>query len=356
MNTLYTPTTAGVLKLKNRLVMAPMTRRRATEHGVPTDAMVRYYADRASAGLIVAEGTYPTITSRGYENQPGLESPEQIKGWSHIANAVHERGGSIVVQLMHAGRLAHPELTEGVHPLAPSAIASGTTTHVPSGKAELPVPREMSIDDIQAAKAEFVQAARNAIEAGLDGIELHGATGYLIHQFLAPNSNTRTDQYGGSPENRARFAIELLEEVSAAIGAERVGLRIAPQFTIQGVAEKDEQDMLATYLPLMAAARRLGIAYVSVITSASEEAVETLREEYNGFFILGGDFITPANKELAERLIAEEKAEAVAIGRLFISNPDLPRRFAENLELTEADGRYFYVGGERGYNDYPTAN
>ncbi|WP_456030839.1 alkene reductase [Rothia dentocariosa] len=356
MTTLFTPARAGALTLQNRMVMTALTRRRAEDDGTPTELQKRYYSQRASAGMIVTEGTFPTVDSRGYENQPGIADSDQAAGWASIFEQIHQQGGTVVMQLMHAGRVSHPELTEGVTPIAPSALAVGGTTHVPSGKAEMPVPRAMTPEDITRVKKEFVAAARRAIDAGADGVELHGAAGYLLHQFLAPDSNTRTDEYGGSPENRARFVVELLDDVAAEVGADRVGLRISPQFPIQGLTETDDAQARQTYLTVVRAAHELGIAYLSVMHNDIDHSlIQDLRATFGGFFILNSGFLAVTDRATAERIVEQNLADAVGLGRLYIANPDLPRRFAENLPLNEPDGTTFYVGGERGYIDYPFA-
>src|SRR6476659_9842522 len=219
--------------LRNRLVMAPLTRNRADAEGVPGDLAVEYYAQRASAGLIITEGTQPSAVGQGYLNTPGLHSPEQVAGWSRVATAVHERGGRIVAQLMHAGRVAHPDNKHGLETVAPSAIAAPNEMFTADGMKPHPVPRALELAEIPGVVEEFVQAARNAVEAGLDGVEVHAANGYLIHQFLAPGSNQREDEYGGSPANRARFAIEVTRAVAEAIGADRVGIRMSPSHNVQ---------------------------------------------------------------------------------------------------------------------------
>src|SRR5947209_4122110 len=263
---LFSPGTRGGPQLANRVVMAPLTRMRSGASGVPGDLVVEHYAQRAGVGLIVTEGTYPRHESQAFVGQPGIVTDEQVAGWRRVADAVHARGGRIVMQVMHGGRVTHPDVNGGRRVEAPSAIAIRGEGHTEHGKQPYPVPHALSPDEAREVLQSFVTASRRAVEeAGLDGVELHGANGYLLHEFLAPSSNQRTDVYGGSPENRARFVAEVVEAVAAAIGAGRVGLRLSPEHGIQDALEPDRDDVLATYGGLLDRLRPLGLAYLSVL-------------------------------------------------------------------------------------------
>ncbi|WP_139984299.1 alkene reductase [Nocardioides litoris] len=354
MPDLFEPLTAGAWTLPNRIVMAPLTRSRADDAGVPGDLAVEYYRQRATAGLIITEGTQPSAVGKGYTNTPGLHSPEQVEGWRRVADAVHERGGRIVAQLMHVGRVSHPDNKDGLEAVAPSALAAPGEMFTKGGMKEHPAPRALETSEIAGVVEEFAQAARNAIEAGLDGVEVHGANGYLIHQFLAPGSNERTDEYGGSPENRARFGIEVVRAVVDAIGADRVGIRLSPAHNIQGCTEDDPADVEATYAALSAAIAPLGLAYVSVLSAdPRSEAVTRIRKEFGGTFIINTGFGDVTTRESAQALLDDDLGDAVAVGRLFIANPDLPRRWETGAELNEPDPDTFYTPGAKGYTDYP---
>lgn len=355
MPDLYDELTVGAWTLPNRIVLAPLTRSRADDDGVHGDLAVDYYAQRATAGLIITEGTQPSAIGKGYTNTPGLHSPEQVEGWRRIADAVHARGGRIVAQLMHAGRVSHPDNKDGLGAVAPSALAApGEMFTKTAGMQPHPVPRALEIDEIPGVVEEYAQAARNAIEAGLDGVEVHAANGYLIHQFLAPGSNQRTDEYGGSPANRARFAIEVTRAVAEAIGADRVGIRLSPAHNIQGCTEDDPADVEATYAALTDAIAPLGLAYVSVLSADPRaETVLRIRKDFGGPFIINTGFGEVTTRESAQALLDDDLGDAVAVGRQFIANPDLPRRWATGAELNEPDPDTFYTPGAKGYTDYP---
>jgi len=352
MSDLFQPLTVKSWTLKNRLVMAPLTRNRA-EGTVPGDLNVEYYRQRAGAGLIITEGSQPSARGQGYLNTPGFHSPEQLAGWRRVADAVHGEGGLIVAQLMHAGRISHPDNTGGAEIIAPSALAAPDQMFTADGMKDYPTPRALETDEIPGAVEEYVTAARNAIEAGLDGVEVHAANGYLIHQFLAPGSNQRTDSYGGSPENQARFALEVTRAVVEAIGAERVGIRISPAHNIQGATEQDDADVEATYLALVRGIAPLGLAYLSALAEPRLELTQRLRKEFGGVLIANDGFSSVTTKESAQAILADDVADAVAVGRLFIANPDLPLRWQTDAELNEPNPDTFYGGGAEGYTDYP---
>jgi len=352
MADLFETLTAGAWTLPNRIVMAPLTRNRSVGT-VPGDLAVDYYAQRASAGLIITEGSQPSARGQGYLDTPGFHSPEQLAGWRRVADAVHANGGRIVAQLMHAGRISHPDNTGGQEIIAPSAIAAPGQIVTPSGQQDYPTPRAIDTEEIPAVIDEYVTAARNAVEAGLDGVEVHGANGYLIHQFLAPGSNRRTDEYGGSPENRARFAIEVVRAVAEAIGADRVGLRLSPAHNIQGATETDPEDVEATYAAVIEGIAPLGLAYLSVLAQPRLDLVQRLRKDFGGVFIANDGFGVVTTAAMAQALLDEDVADAVAVGRLFLANPDLPKRWQTGAELNEPNPDTFYGGGAEGYTDYP---
>ncbi len=353
MPDLFEALTVKSWELPNRLVMAPLTRNRADSDGVPGDLAVEYYSQRASAGLIISEGTQPSAVGQGYPNTPGIHSAEQVAGWRRTAEAVHAQGGRIVIQLMHAGRIAHPDNKHGLESIAPSALAAPGEMFTPDGMKPHPVPRELEHAEIPGIIADFVHAARSAVEAGADGVEVHAANGYLIHQFLAPGSNERTDEYGGSPADRARFAIEVTRAVAAAVGAERVGIRISPAHNIQGATEEDPADVAATYTTLVEAIAPLGLAYLSVLADPRLDLVQDLRTAFGGVLIANDGFGEITTRESAQEILDKDLADAVAVGRLFLANPDLPERWATGAELNEPDSDTFYGGGAEGYTDYP---
>ncbi|SCX48752.1 2,4-dienoyl-CoA reductase [Klenkia marina] len=352
---LFSPVQLGDLELANRVVMAPLTRTRSGDSGVPGDLVVEHYAQRAGLGLIVTEGTYPSHESRSYPGQPGIVTDEQASGWARVAEAVHARGGRIVMQVMNGGRVSHPAITGTDRIVAPSAIAVPGEVRTPQGKLPYPVPHALTTEEAVAVKAEFVAAARRAVDAGLDGVEVHGANGYLLHEFLGADSNTRTDVYGGSPESRARFVAEVVTEVAAEIGAGRVGLRISPQHGVQGVVEPDADDVAATYASLVDAIAPLGLAYLSVLhKEPAGELVQDLRRRFGGKFMINTGFAEPTERDEAISYVADELADVVAVGRAVIANPDLVERWVGGHPENAPDPSTFYGDGAKGYTDYPT--
>ena len=353
---LFTNYKVGNISLSNRVVMAPMTRCRAIDH-IPNDLIATYYGQRATAGLIITEGTAPSPNALGYARIPGLFNEAHVEGWKKTTEAVHQRGGKIFIQLMHTGRVSHPDnMPEGSRVIAPSAVALTQTKMYVDGQGELemPVAEEMSIDDITSTIQEYVHAARLAIEAGFDGVELHGANGYLMDQFINTASNKRTDHYGGSIENRSRFAIEVAEAVVNAIGAERTGIRLSPF----GVFNEMEifEDMEDTFVYLATQLNRLNLAYIHLVDHSAMGAPEVpaeikrkIRKVFNNTLILSGGY----DKERAENDLNEGHADLIAFGRPFIANPDLVNRMAENAERAMPDFDTFYTPGEKGYIDYP---
>lgn len=351
---LFSPLALGGLELPNRLVMAPLTRVRCGKEGIPGPLVVEHYRQRASLGLIVSEGTYPSHAGQGFPGQPGLVTSEQLKGWANVTAAVHAEGGRIFAQVMHAGRVTHEDTNGGREVVAPSAVAIDGETHTYTGKKPFPVPRALSTEDLPGIVQEFVKGSRNAIEAGFDGIELHAANGYLLHEFLAPTSNQRDDIYGGSPENRARFVVEVTAAVVAEIGADRVGIRISPQHNIQGALELDAADVRQTYGSLVDSLAPLNLAYLSVLhKEPTSDLVQDLRARFNGTFLVNTGFDTITSPEEAAALVVEGHADAVVVGRPAIANPDLVRRWREGLPVNEPNEATFYSDGARGYTDYP---
>ena len=352
---LFTPLRLGALHLRNRMVMAPLTRIRAGEHGIPGDLLVEHYRQRASLGLIVTEGTWPVREGRTWIGQPGIETAEQVAGWRRVADAVHEAGGLIVMQIMHGGRISHPQISGTGRTVAPSAIAAPGDIHVPAGKVELPVPHALTTAEIADVVAGFVAAARNAIEAGLDGVEIHSANGYLVHQFLSPASNTRTDGYGGTPANRARLAVEVVSAVAEAIGADRTGLRISPEHNIQGALETDPADVAATYTALAEGLAPLGLAFVDILhADPAGELVQKIRHAAAAPAVVNTGFGSPTTRAAAIQLVEDGVGDAVAIGRAALANPDLAARWLHGADENSPDPDTFYIGGPRGYTDYPT--
>lgn len=353
-STLFTPLILGKMQLKNRIVMAPMTRSRAIGN-VPNELMEKYYRLRADAGLIITEGTSPSANGLGYARIPGIYSAEQIKGWRRVTDGVHQAGGKIFVQLMHTGRVGHAaNLPAGAKVLAPSALAApGEMWTDSSGMQAHPLPVAMSEAEVAAAIAEYAHAARCAVEAGFDGIELHGANGYLIDQFLNTASNQRTDRWGGSIENRIRFAVEVARASVAAIGAARVGMRISPYGVFNGMAPDAEMDAL--YENLIEELNRLNLLYIHIVDHSSMGAPEVspalkakIRASFKGKYILSGGYdLQRANADLDAG-----KGDLVAFGRPFIANPDLVKKMQHGSPLAAPDSNTFYTPGEKGYTDY----
>ncbi len=350
---LFSPTRLGALNLRNRVIMAPMTRDRAGPGDVPTVAMAQYYAQRASAGLIVTEGVQPSPEGKGYWRTPGIHSAAQIEGWRNVADAVHARGGLVAMQLMHCGRVVVPaNRTFEADVIAPSALPCPDQVPGPDGvPAPTALPRAMTQADIDRVIGEYAQAARNARAAGIDAVELHCASGYLINQFLNPASNRRTDQYGGSAENRARFPAMVLQAMAEAIGADRVGLRISPGNPYNGM---DPSDPAATFGPFLDAIDRLGLAFLHVIDMGLPDldVLAFAREHWSGPIVTNNML----KADSAEAALQAGRAEAVSFGRAYIANPDLVERMQKGAPLAKPDFALLYTGEERGYTDYPALN
>jgi len=355
MSRAFEPVRIGRWDLPQRFIMAPLTRNRAGEGQAPTDLNATYYGQRASAGLIVTEGTQPSAVGQGYLDTPGIHSPEQVAGWSKVADTVHAEGGHVVVQLMHVGRIAHPDNKNGLETVAPSAIPAPGEVVTAAGQQPYPTPRALTEEEIPGIVGDFVDAARKAVDAGLDGVEIHAANGYLVHQFLAPSSNHRTDAYGGSPAARARLAIEVATAVAEAIGGDRVGIRISPSHNIQGVLEEDPTDTAETYEALVQGIEPLGLAYLSILADPRTDLVRDLRKRFAGPLVLNTGFSEITSLQAVDELLEEDLADVVAVGRPFLANPDLPRRWREGKPLNDPRPAMFYGGGAEGYTDYPTS-
>lgn len=355
---LLQPFSSRRLNYKNRVVMAPLTRRRATDDHVPTDIMRSYYEQRASAGLIIAEATNTSLQAVGYMNSPGIFTQQQIEAWKLITKAVHDKGGIIFLQLWHVGRVSHPLLQPGQQlPVSSSAINARAIINTPDGHKEMVVPRALETEEIPGIVNDYRQAALNAIEAGFDGVEIHGANGYLPDQFLHDGSNIRNDQYGGSFENRSRFIMEILEACCSSIGSDRVGIRLSPSGSNQGMFDSN---VVQLYEYLIQRLNDFNLAYLHLMEPYApleppdkfahylKVVTPHFRSYFKGALItnVGFDF------ETGNKIISKGNADMVAYGKLYISNPDLVERFAKNAPLNPWDKDTFYYGGEKGYTDY----
>lgn len=356
MPILYSKTTLGTLSLQNHLVMAPMTRNRAT-HNIPNELMAEYYAQRAGAGFIITEGTSPSPNGLGYPRIPGIFTPEQVAGWKRITNAVHNKGSKIFVQLMHCGRIAHPlNLPAGARVLGPSAIAAKGDMYTDAeGMKSNAMPEQMNEFDIELTLNEYANAARNAAAAGLDGVELHGANGYLLEQFIRPTSNQRTDRYGGPIENRARFMLEVVDAAIKAIGKNKVGIRLSPYGVFNDMPLYDAMEADYTYLASQLNAR--GVLYIHLVDHSAGGAPQVpdsikkmFRSTFKGVLILSGGY----DAARAEADLAAHKANLIAVGKPFLANPDLVERWKKGAVLNAMDVSTFYTPGPKGYTDYPT--
>jgi N-ethylmaleimide reductase len=356
---LLTPVQMGATALQNRMVMAPMTRLRALQ-GLPTPLMADYYAQRASAGLVVTECTMVSPLSHGYVNCPGIYDDAQVIAWQQVTKAVHRKGGKIFLQLWHSGRVSHPSLLEGELPIALGAIAAIGTLHGPTGKVSLDCPRALETHEIPQIVEQFRQGAKNAMQAGFDGVELHGAFGYLIDQFLQDCSNQRTDQYGGSIENRARFLLEVVEAVCQVWGSNRVGIKLSPSNTFYGIHDSNP---LATFSYVLEQLNPLKLAYVHLMEPNEDDlksgevinsVISTFRPFYSGLIITNGGY----DKSKGNQILATDQAELVSFGKLFIANPDLPERFALDSPLNDLDFTTIHSKSDehldQGYTDYPS--
>ena len=354
---LFSNYSLGNIELKNRIVLAPLTRSRAINN-IPNELMAEYYRQRATAGLIITEGTSPSANGLGYARIPGIFNEEQIEGWKKVTDAVHQEGGKIFLQIMHTGRVSHSEnMAEETEILAPSALALAGEMYTDSqGMQAYPIPKEMTLKDIENAQNEYVQASINAIAAGFDGVEIHGANGYLIDQFINTASNYRTDDYGGAKENRSRFAIEVAQKVVASIGAEKTGIRLSPYGVFNGM--ENFEGLEDTFEYLAGELGKLKLAYVHIVDHSAMGAIEVkdsvkskIRQSFGGTYIVSGGL----DRAKAETALEENKGELAAFGRSFLANPDLPFRLENELELNTPNFDTFYTPGEKGYTDYPFA-
>ena len=351
---LFTPLTLGPYELSNRVVMAPLTRNRAGDGDAPTGMNVAYYRQRASAGLIVTEGSQISPRGKGYPGTPGIHSAQQIAGWRKVTDAVHEEGGRIFLQLWHVGRISHPSLQPGgARPVAPSALRPEGEVFTEAGPQPFVTPRALKTEEIPVIVGEFRKAARNAREAGFDGVEVHAANGYLLDQFLRDGTNRRTDRYGGTVENRARLLLEVTRAVIDVWGADRVGVRLSPVNSFNDIADSDPD---TTFGYAASELSKLGIAFLHVVESdvAGSTATQSfdkqkLRQAFDGLYLANGGY----NKTRATAALADGAANFVSFGAPYVANPDLVERFAQDAPLNEPDPGTFYGGDERGYTDYP---
>lgn len=349
MPTLFDPVSFGEIDCANRIVMAPMTRSRADEYDAPTEMNAQYYGQRASAGLIITEGVYPNIDGKGYVRTPGIVTPKQIAGWKLVTDAVHAHGGKIVMQIMHCGRITSKHnKPDTSRTLAPSAIqAKGEMFTDAVGMAAFEMPEALTIDEIQQTIADYAQSSRNAIEAGCDGVELHCTSGYLPAQFLSTGTNQRDDSYGGSLENRLRFVLEVLEAMTEAVGAGRVGIRICPGNSFNDLTDENPKE---TFGALLTAINPMGLAYLHVIRmETGVDNIALANDNFDGPIILNESY----KQEDAQADLKAGKGDAVSFGRAFISNPDLVERFKSGAELARVDFKTLYSPGPQGYSDYP---
>ena len=350
MTSIFDPLCVGALDLPNRIIMAPMTRSRADANGVPLDIVADFYAQRADCGLILSEAIYVSDMAKGYVRTPGLANAAQVAGWKRVTDAVHAKGGRIFAQLFHTGRVAMPDfLPGGAQPVAPSAIAINGKNWTDSGQKPHVVPRALETDEIAGIAGEFAQASLRAIEAGFDGVEIHAASGYLIHQFLDASMNTRTDIYGGSVENRARFLLLVADRVIEVIGRERVGLKVSPRIQFNDVQDLDAEEIYPHVAREMSAR---GIAYLHGAKQGGYEVHAHLRPLFKGLYFAGAGF----DKAGGDALLVSGGADAIVYGKPYIANPDLVNRMRSGLALAEPDGSTIYGGGAKGYVDYPAAD
>ena len=351
MTTAFDPIGLAGVKLSNRIVMAPMTRNRAYGPGLsPTQAMAEYYSQRASAGLIITESIQPSPGAQGYLNTPGLHSAEQIEGWRTVTNAVHTAGGVIFAQLMHAGRVTHRRtLPEGLAPVAPSAVRPAGQVFTVGGRVDFDTPVELNEPDILQSVADFAEAAANAVAAGFDGVEVHGGSGYLVHQFLSSNANRRADRWGGT-SGRVRYAVEVVTAIAERIGGSRTAIRISPGHTANDIVEKDPHE---TYPALVDAVNPLKLAYLHIREGEHRQLVLSLRRQFRGPLILNPAAPDRPAGPAELPLIEDGTADMLSFGRLFLANPDLPRRLAAGGPFNPPDQATFYGGDNRGFTNYP---
>ncbi|MCB5187088.1 alkene reductase [Methylobacillus caricis] len=352
---LFSPAKLGSIELQNRIVMAPLTRNRAGQGNVPQPINAEYYGQRASAGLIITEATPISATAHGYPATPGIHDKAQVEGWKQVTAAVHAKGGKIALQLWHVGRISHPSLQPGnALPVAPSAIKPAGQAFTYEGLQDFVTPRALAIEELPGIVTDYVNATKNALEAGFDGVEIHAANGYLIDQFLRDGTNKRTDQYGGSKENRTRLLLEVTKAVVAVAGADRVGVRISPLNPFNDISDSDPQ---ALFNYVADALNPFKLAYLHVVEGGMGDGTATpdfdfnqLRQHFTGGYIANLAY----DKAKGNAAIASGHADAIAYGALYIANPDLVERFRQDAPLNNPDQSTFYGGSEKGYTDYPT--
>ncbi|WP_165251911.1 alkene reductase [Paludisphaera soli] len=354
-DTLFRPLTIGEIEAPNRIFMAPLTRARATNR-VPNSLMVEYYRQRASAGLIITEATAISEEGYGWLGAPGAYDDDQMEGWKHVTGAVHDAGGRIFLQLWHMGRVSHPDFLRGGLPVAPSPIAAEGHAHTPTGNKPYVVPRELTVADVARIVDDYAAAARRAREAGFDGVEVHGANGYLIDQFLRDSSNVRTDAYGGSVENRSRFLVEVVDAVTAAWSAGRTGVRLSPTMNEKAMSDRDP---IGLFTHVARALNRFGLAYLHTAEAIgpgrlfnpdAPRVTPHIREAFDGVLVTNGGY----GKAEAEKAVRDGEADAIAFGQKFLANPDLPARLRLDAALNPGDPKTYYTHGPEGYIDYPT--
>ncbi len=347
MTTLFDGLKLGGIELKNRIVMAPMTRSRANDDGLQPEFAAKYYADRASGGLLITEATNVSPMAKGYVRTPGIYTQEQIESWKPVAAAVHANAGKIFMQIFHTGRIALPDLLpDNAQPVSASDVTAKGQNYTDAGMKDFVQPRPLTTKEVRATVHDFADAARNAVEAGFDGVELHAASGYLVQQFLMKPVNRRTDEYGGSIENRSRFLLEILDAMSKAIGSDRVGVKFSPAMPFNDIQEPDAEQL---YSYIVEKLNGKDLAYIHVGDHANGGWHEKLRPLYKGIYFAGANF----DKDRALEYLAAGKADAIVFGARFLANPDLPERLEENMALNVPDLSTYYTPGEKGYNDYP---
>lgn len=350
MTDIWSPVQVGRMHLPNRTAMAPMTRGRALPDGTPGDISADYYAQRASVGLLITEGTQPSEDGQGYLNTPGIHRGAHVEGWRKIGTAVHDQGGRLFIQLMHVGRMSHPDNTPNHRqPVAPSAVAPDAEMFTAKGMVPIPEPRALSREEVAAVAGEFAHAARLAVEAGADGVEIHGANGYLIQQFIAPNANLREDEYGGSIENRIRFALEVTRAVAEAIGPDRTGIRLSPGMKLGGIDEGPESADL--YRRLVVELDGIGLAYLHLVHIGDEALLADLRKAWHTTLIVNR---AGGGRERVGQDVAAGTADMESFGQMVLANPDFIERIRTGAPLNEPRRELLYAGGAAGYTDYST--
>lgn len=352
MTTLFDPLKLGQIELTNRMIMAPLTRSRSNDAGVPPDFAAKYYAQRATAGLLITEATTVSPMAKGYVRIPGIFSNEQVESWRNVTAAVHSKGGKIFMQIFHTGRIALPDfLPDHAQPVSASDVRANGKNYTDEGMKDFVTPRALTTEEVKATVADFGKAARNAMAAGFDGVELHGANGYLVEQFLSSNTNHRTDEYGGSIENRARFLLECLDAILAETGPQRASIKLSPDNTFNDMLQSDTKEL---YTYIISELNKRDLAYLHIASMMPRDPSvnwhDELRPLYNGVFFAGAGF----DQARGEQYLTNGNADAIVYGVSFLANPDLVARFKKGAALNAPDQSTFYSPGEKGYTDYPT--